>query len=270
VNALTPIIASTREDVARRREALPPAELERLAAARTEDRRPFLDALRAPGLSVIAEHKRRSPSAGVIREDLSLEEVVGAYERAGASALSVLTEEHSFAGSLEDLRAARAAASLPILRKDFIVDPYQVLEAAAFGADAVLLIVAALRRTQLAVLHAQALELGLDVLVEIHDARELGTALGAGATIVGINNRDLTTLEVDTRRTFELRPHLPDEVTVVAESGFSRPEQLAELHEAGVDAVLIGEALMRSADIEAALRTMSSWPRASSSAESRT
>jgi indole-3-glycerol phosphate synthase len=255
-NALTPILASTREDVARRRAAVPPAELEEAAASARGDRRPFVDALRAPGLSVIAEHKRRSPSAGTIREGTVLEDVVGAYQRGGAAALSILTEERYFAGSLDDLRAARAAARLPILRKDFVVDPYQVLESGARGADAILLIVAALDRAQLAELHAQARELGLEVLVEIHDRTEMGTALDLGATLVGINNRDLTTLRVDTRRTFELVSHLPADVTVVAESGFSRAAELDELADAGVSAVLIGEALMRSADIEAACRAL--------------
>ncbi len=253
MNALTPIIASTRADVARRRAAAPPAELEAAVAART-DRRSFIAALRTPGLSVIAEHKRRSPSAGSIREGVALEEVVRAYERGAAAALSILTEERNFGGSLDDLRTARAAASLPLLRKDFVVDSYQVLESWAAGADAILLIVAALERSQLVALQAQALELGLDALVEIHDRSELGTALGAGATLIGINNRDLTTLRVDTRRTFELLPHLPTDVTVVAESGFSARAELDELAGAGVHGVLIGEALMRSPDIEAACR----------------
>jgi indole-3-glycerol phosphate synthase len=255
MNALTPIIESTRLDLAHRRETVSVTQLEAAATART-DRRSFIEALKAPGLSVIAEHKRRSPSAGTIRQGSALDDVVGAYERAGAAALSILTEERNFAGSLDDLRAARAASRLPILRKDFVVDPYQVLESAACGADAILLIVAALERSQLSELHAQALELGLDVLVEIHDRTEMGTALGAGATLVGINNRDLTTLRVDTRRTFELVPHLPADVTVVAESGFSRAAELDELADAGVSAVLVGEALMRSPDIEAACRAL--------------
>ena len=264
MNALTPIIARTREDVAARKQAVPQAELEHLAAARAADDPPrgFVAALRAPGLSVIAEHKRRSPSAGAIREGTPLQDVVGAYERGGAAALSILTEEHSFAGSLDDLRAARQASRLPILRKDFIVDPYQVVESAAAGADAILLIVAALPRDDLHALHAQARDQGLDVLVEIHDRTELGTALGAGATLIGVNNRDLTTLEVDTRRTFELLPHLPDDATVVSESGLRRPEQLDELADAGVSAVLIGEALMRSPDIEEACRTLTTRSKA--------
>jgi indole-3-glycerol phosphate synthase len=182
--------------------------------------------------------------------------VVGAYERGGAAALSILTDAPSFGGSLDDLRAARAATGLPLLRKDFVVDPYQVHESFAAGADAILLIVAALSRGELSALHAAATELGLAALVEVHDEAELDTALELGATIIGINNRDLKTLEVDIRRTFELLPRIGGSAhtraLIVSESGFSRREQIDELAEAGVDAVLIGEALMRSGDIEAA------------------
>ena len=258
MNALDPIIVSTREEVARRRDRVPDAELEREAARRTDELRPFAEALARPGLSVIAEHKRSSPSAGVIRADLQLEEVVGAYERGGAAALSVLTEGPSFGGSLDDLRAARAASALPILRKDFIIDAYQLHEAVAAGADAILLIVAALDRADLEALHETALSLGLAALVEVHDESELEGAAALGARLIGINNRDLTTLRVDIRRTFELLPGVPDGATVVAESGLRSASDLSELEDAGVDAVLIGEALMRSADIEAACRALTS------------
>ncbi len=264
MNRLDPILEATRAEVARRREAVPAAELERAAANRAAaaEMRSFTDALARPGLSVIAEHKRRSPSAGPIREDLELEEVVGAYERGGAAALSILTDGPSFGGSLEDLRAARAATGLPLLRKDFIVDPYQVHESFAAGADAILLIVAALSPDQLSALHAQARGLGMAALVEVHDERELEAALDLIPThptpppVIGINNRDLKTLEVDTRRTFELAPILAGRALVVAESGFSRPDQLDELVGAGVDGVLVGEALMRSPDVEAACREL--------------
>ena len=210
---------------------------------------------------MIAEHKRRSPSAGPIREDLALEDVVAAYERGGAAALSILTEGPSFGGSLDDLRAARRATALPVLRKDFVVDPYQVHESFAAGADAILLIVAALSQAELASLHAEASELGLSALVEVHDERELDLALdllpAQPVPIVGINNRDLKTLEVDTRRTFELlAAGRPARRVVVSESGFSRPEQLDELAQAGVNGVLVGEALMRSPDVEAACRAL--------------
>jgi len=251
VNHLDPILAATREEVARRREAVPPSALER---GDVGDVRSFSDALARPGLSVIAEHKRRSPSAGPIRADLTLEDVVGAYERGGAAALSILTEGPSFGGSLDDLRAARGAASLPLLRKEFIVDSYQVLESFAAGADAILLIVAALSSAMLSALFDEAQDLGLGVLVEVHDERELDAALALGAPVIGINNRDLTTLEVDTGRTLELLPRVAGHALVVSESGFSRPDQLDELAAAGVDAVLIGEALMRSPDVEAACR----------------
>lgn len=218
--------------------------------------RDFPGALTAPGVSVIAEHKRRSPSAGAIREDRSLEEVVLAYERGGAAALSILTEGPNFGGSLEDLRRARAASSLPILRKDFTVDAYQVHEAFAAGADAILLIVAALKDAELRELHDLARELGLAALVEVHDRGELERALALGASLIGINNRDLTTLEVDLGRTYELRQAIPDAVTVVAESGFSEPDQVRELAQARVAAVLMGEALMRAPDIESAVRAL--------------
>jgi indole-3-glycerol phosphate synthase len=259
VNRLDPIVAATREEVARRREVVPPASLEEAGAARRAEDEPmrgFAEALARPGLSVIAEHKRRSPSAGLIREDLVLEDVVRAYERGGAAALSILTEGPSFGGSLDDLRAARAAVGLPLLRKDFIVDPYQVHESFAAGADAILLIVAALPAQELAALHSEALSLGLSVLVEVHDAAELELALGLGARVIGINNRDLKTLEVDTARTFELLPRVAGLALVVSESGFSRPTQLEELARGGVDGVLIGEALMRSPDVEAACRQL--------------
>jgi indole-3-glycerol phosphate synthase len=249
VNALEPIIAMTRQEVARRK-----ADGGRPAPARRGEPRSFTGALARSGLSVIAEHKRRSPSAGAIREDLSLEEVVTAYERGGARALSILTEGPSFGGSLADLRAARAASTLPLLRKDFIVDGFQLEEAFAAGADAVLLIVAALGDEELRRLHRGAGELGLDALVEVHDARELDRATAIGARVIGINNRDLTTLEVDTRRTYELLPLIPEGTLIVSESGFSRPEQLHDLADAGVDAVLVGEALMRARDIERACR----------------
>jgi indole-3-glycerol phosphate synthase len=254
VNALERIVEMTREEVARRkadggvpggRDPFPRGEA-----------RSFAGALAQPGLSVIAEHKRRSPSAGTIRAGLALEDVVSAYERGGARALSILTEGPSFGGSLDDLRAAREASSLPLLRKDFIVDRFQVEEAAAAGADAILLIVAVLGDDDLRRLHEDATELGLDALVEVHDARELGRAVAIGTRLIGINNRDLTTLQVDTSTTFELRERVPADALVIAESGFNRREQLDALRDADVDAVLIGEGLMRAPDIELACRAL--------------
>jgi indole-3-glycerol phosphate synthase len=252
VNRLEPIIAATREEVERRRARTPAGKL----APAEGTPRDFVGALARPGLSLIAEHKRRSPSAGPIREDLSLTEVVSAYERAGAAALSVLTDGPSFGGSLDDLRQARGASSLPILRKDFIVDPYQVHESRAAGADAILLIVAALSPDVLRALHELAGEAGLATLVEVHDVAELETALALDPAVIGINNRDLTTLAVDTSRTFELLPRMPAGTVVVAESGFRSRDELESLAQAGVHAVLMGEALMRSPDVEPACREL--------------
>jgi indole-3-glycerol phosphate synthase len=253
MNALEPILEATRAEVTRRRASVP---VERLPE-RVGEVRPFARALAdGPGISVIAEHKRRSPSAGVIREGASIEDVVCAYERGGARALSVLTDGPSFGGSLDDLRAARAGSALPVLRKDFVVDRYQLHESLAAGADAILLIVAALDGEELADLHAEARQLGLAALVEVHDEAELEIAAALGAELIGINNRDLTTLTVDVERTFELLPHVPTDAIVVAESGLRDREQLDRLADAGADAVLIGESLMRADDPEAACRAL--------------
>jgi indole-3-glycerol phosphate synthase len=255
VNELEKIVAATREETARRRTEAPVDELERAARAR-DHVRPFTEAIAAPGLSLIAEHKRRSPSAGVIREGASIEQIATAYERGGARALSVLTDGPSFGGSLDDLAAARSAATLPALRKDFIVDPYQVVESDAAGADAILLIVAALADDELAQLHNEVGRRGISAVVEVHDQGELDRASELGARIIGINNRDLTTLTVDTRRTFELLPNVPAGALTVAESGFKTRAQLDELAQAGVNAVLVGEALMRTPDVEQACRKL--------------
>jgi len=258
MNVLAEIVATTRERVAERKQRIPEAELARAAAKRasTGDRRSFAAALARPGVSLIAEHKRSSPSAGPIREDIPLEEVVLAYERGGAAAISVLTEETRFGGRLEDLADARQVVQLPILRKDFIVEDYQIHEALAGGADAILLIVAALEPDHLAELHQLAEKLELGALVEVHDERELQVALELEAAIIGVNNRDLSTLEVDTQRTFELRRRIPEGTLVVAESGFRRRSEIEQLAGAGIDAVLVGEALMRAEDIEAATREL--------------
>ena len=247
---------ATRGEVERRRELVPLSQLEAALGDRPEPR-PFQEALTRPGISVIAEHKRRSPSAGPIREDLELVDVVRAYERGGAAALSILTEPSHFGGSLDDLVAARAATHLPVLRKDFIVDEYQLYETAAAGADAVLLIVAALEPEALLALHREAWALDLDVLVEVHDEEELERALEVEAEVIGINNRDLGDFTVDIERTYELLSDVPAGKTVVSESGFSVREELDDLDRVGVDAVLIGETLMRAPDIEAACRELS-------------
>jgi len=256
MNVLDRIVASTRDDVRRRRAAVPLSRLESELAGRGDDR-PFQEALTLPGVSVIAEHKRRSPSAGSIREGATVSDVVLAYERGGAAAISILTEGKHFGGSLDDLREARATCALPILRKDFIVDPYQLYESAAAGADAILLIVAALEPKVLVALYAEARTLDLDVLVEVHDEDELNCALEkVDADVIGINNRDLGDFSVDVERTFELLADIPAGKTVVSESGFHSREQLDALERVGVDGVLVGESLMRAADPESALRAL--------------
>ena len=246
---------ATREELQRRRTLVPLAKLEAALADRP-DPRPFQEALARPGISVIAEHKRRSPSAGLLREGTSVEDVVAAYERGGATALSILTEPFHFEGSLDDLRAARAATHLPVLRKDFIVDQYQLYESAAAGADAILLIVAALEPEDLLGLHREARALDLDVLVEVHDEEELEGALDVEAEVIGINNRDLDDFSVDIERTYELLSDVPAGKIVVSESGFSTRDELDDLDRVGVDAVLIGETLMRARDVEAACREL--------------
>ncbi len=249
------LISVAREGVEERRGRVPLVDLESRLAARGDDR-PFREALVRPGLSLIAEFKRRSPSAGDISATAGVGEQVRAYERGGAAALSVLTDERHFGGSLEDLRAAMAACDLPILRKDFIVDPYQLYEAAVNGADAVLLIVRALDDDSLASMYGEARGLDLDCLVEVHDEQELERALALDADVIGVNNRDLDSGTVDVATTYELMPDVPAGKTVVAESGISSRAQLEELERVGVDAVLIGEALMGAADPEAKVREL--------------
>jgi indole-3-glycerol phosphate synthase len=255
VSVLDRIVDATRADVERRRREVPLAELERHLEIHED--RPFAEALTRPGVSLIAEHKRRSPSAGEIRAGATVADIAAAYQRGGAVALSVLTEGPHFGGTLDDLREAHAASSLPILRKDFVVDPYQVYESAAAGADAILLIVAALRPAELSELHAEATALDLDVLVEVHDEEELTRALElVDADVIGINNRDLASFEVDVERTYELLSDVPAGKTVVSESGFHTREQIEDLERVGVDAVLVGESLMRAPDPEAAVRAL--------------
>ena len=259
MNVLDRIVGDTREEVARRRQRMPLSRLEAALGDRPKGR-PFREALSGPGVSVIAEHKRRSPSAGTIREGSTVTDIVLAYERGGAAALSVLTEPFHFGGSLDDLREALAVTALPVLRKDFIVDPYQLYESAAVGADAILLIVAALEPDDLYDLLHEARALDLDALVEVHDERELEVALDVEADVLGLNNRDLTDFSVDIERTYELLSDVPAGKTVVAESGFSSRDELDELERVGVDAVLIGETLMRAPDVEAACRELAGVP----------
>jgi indole-3-glycerol phosphate synthase len=255
MSRLEELVAGVRDTVERRRSEIALDELREQLGTRT-GYRPFSEALVGPGLSLIAEFKRRSPSAGEIRGGADLAGIVAAYERGGAAALSILTEEHQFGGSLGDLQAARDGCDLPILRKDFTVDPYQLYEAAASGADAVLLVVAALEDNALAGLYEEARALDLDCLVEVHDGDDLERALALDADVIGINNRNLRDLTLDIETTHELMTDVPAGKTVVAESGYEHRHQLDELERIGVDAVLIGEMLMRADDPEGTVREL--------------
>jgi indole-3-glycerol phosphate synthase len=252
---LETVVERTRAEVEARRERIPEAEL-RAQLGPVGRGRPFSEALIDEGISLIAEMKRASPSKGPIRPEASVSDIVSAYQRAGASAVSVLTEPNWFGGSLDDLVEARGACELPLLRKDFVVDEYQLLEARVAGADAVLLIVAALDRGRMGELMAAASDLGLDALVEVHYEKEVEAAVEAGAELIGINNRDLHSLEVDLETTFELLADVPAGTVVVAESGITMNEDVERLERAGVDAILVGEALMRADDPVRAVRTL--------------
>jgi indole-3-glycerol phosphate synthase len=252
---LDDLVDATRQALAQRMREQPLAHLEGQIELGREGR-PFAEALMRPGTSLIAEHKRRSPSAGAIREGVSCADIVRPYERGGAAALSILTEEAHFGGSLSDLREARAATDLPILRKDFTIDPYQLYEAKAAGADAVLLVVGSLDDVELGELWSLANEIDLDAIVEIHDDEELERALAIDCDVIGINNRDLEDFTVDIQRTFDLLADVPAGKVVVSESGIHHRWQIEELEQVGVDAVLIGEVLMRAPDPEAAVREL--------------
>lgn len=249
---LSRIVESRRAEVARRRRIVPETVL-RIAAGKADAPRDFAGALTRNQINVIAEIKKASPSAGVLRHVFEPAALARAFERAGAAALSVLTEEENFQGALAHLRDARAAVELPALRKDFIVDSYQVWEARAANADSFLLIAAALDDAALADLLAFGRELGMEALVEVHTAEELRRALAVRARIVGVNNRNLHTLEVRLETSLELVEMIPDDQTAVSESGLRSPEDLRKLRAAGFDAFLIGESLMREADPGAAL-----------------
>ena len=211
---------------------------------------------------VLAEIKRRSPSAGPIRPDALAGEVAEGYREGGAAALSVLTDREYFGGSLDALREVRAAVDLPLLRKDFVIDPVQIWEARAAGADAVLLIVRALEPAVLGDLQGLAEEAGLHTLIEIHDEAELRLATGVGGVVIGVNNRDLATFQTDLDLSVRLAPLVPPEVTLVAESGIRTAADVQRLGAAGVDAVLVGESLMRQPDLAAAVRALSGQPKA--------
>ena len=252
---LDDIIAARRDDLAAAQRAHP-LEALRERPGWALPRRGFTAALRARRPAVIAEVKKASPSKGVIRADFDPVAIARRYAACGAAAISVLTEERHFQGSPAHLEAIRAAVDVPLLRKDFIVDPYQVAEARAWGADAILLIVAALDDAALRDLHAAALDLGLDVLVEAHTAEEVDRASAAGATLIGINNRDLRTFVTTLETAERLRSRLPAGAVGVAESGIESAADVERLRAAGYDVFLVGESLMRQPDPGAALQAL--------------
>jgi indole-3-glycerol phosphate synthase len=259
-SVLDDIVAGVRIDLARREAATSPADLRAVLADAPPPRDP-MPHFRGPGVSVIAEVKRRSPSKGELAEIAEPAILAEAYARGGAAAISVLTEERRFGGSLADLRAVRAAVDVPVLRKDFIVTPYQLLEARVAGADLALLIVAALDDDTLRRLHDEARELGLTVLVEVHDEAETERAVALGAELIGVNARNLRTLDVDPGTFGRLAPSVPDDRVLVAESGIAGPDDAARFAELGARVVLVGEALVRHGDPEAAVRALAEGPR---------
>jgi indole-3-glycerol phosphate synthase len=255
MSVLDDIVAGVREDLARRQSEVAETDL-RAALADVDAPRDPMPHLRAPGSSVIAEVKRRSPSKGDLAEIADPAALARQYAAGGAAAISVLTEERRFGGSLDDLRAVRSAVDVPLLRKDFMVEPYQVLEARAAGADLVLLIVAALDDDTLRRLHDLAGELGLTALVEVHDEPETERAVALGAELVGVNARNLRTLEIDQDTFGRLAPLVPDDRVKVAESGIFGPVDVKRHVDEGARAVLVGEALVKDGDPESAVRSM--------------
>jgi indole-3-glycerol phosphate synthase len=251
---LARIVAAKREEVAR---LLPlRGRLEKRAEAAHRGRRDFRGALGAHTPAVIAEIKKASPSRGLLAAEFDPARIARCYEAGGAAALSVLTDEGFFQGSLGDLACARAAVALPVLRKDFTIDTVQIVEAAAHGADAILLIAAILTERQIRDYREAAEGYGLAALVEVHNARELEAAAGAGADIIGVNNRNLTTFEVTLETSLELARRMPAGALRVAESGIHRPEDVRQLRQAGYTVFLVGEHLMKSPDPAAALRAL--------------
>lgn len=252
------ILETKRADVAARKACISLGALEERIKAQSAPRgfKAALDARAATGPALIAEIKRASPSKGLIRENFNPSAHAAAYAAGGATCLSVLTDEQWFQGADHHLEAARAACPLPVLRKDFMIDPWQAPEARAIGADAILLIMAALDDALLAEIEAAAIECGMDVLVEVHDARELERALKLKSRLIGVNNRDLRDFTVDFSRTYDLVVKAPAGCTFVAESGLSTRADLDAMGEKGVRCFLIGEALMRADDVETATRAL--------------
>jgi indole-3-glycerol phosphate synthase len=247
------IVAAKRREIAAARDFQPEAEL-RKRLAHAPPPRDFFAALAQSGpIRLIAEIKKASPSAGVIRADFDPVAIAGVYERRGAACLSVLTDEQFFQGRLEYLTAARSSVAIPVLRKDFVLDSYQLLEARAAGADAVLLIAECLDNCQLRNLHNESVELGMTPLVELYEPENLPSVLDAGAVVVGVNNRNLHTFEVNLEHTLRLCDSVPDDCVLVSESGIKTRADVERLEAAGVDAILVGESLMRETDVGAAV-----------------
>lgn len=253
LTVLDQIVVRKRAELVSERALVKQEDLEGKAAPK---RRGFRAALQAKRPAIIAEIKKASPSAGLIAEEFDPATIARGYQAAGAAALSVLTDKQYFQGSLDDLIAARTATSLPVLRKDFTLDRYHLLQASTHGADCVLLIVAVLDLTELKELLAAAEELQLDALVEVHDGDELDRALAAGATFIGVNNRNLKTLEVSLETSFELAGRFPDGILRISESGIRQPEHVRRLQDAGYQGFLVGESLMRQSDQGRALASL--------------
>jgi indole-3-glycerol phosphate synthase len=253
MSILRKILEAKKEELMERKRKMPLSVLQ-MQFAEAPEIRPFAAVLKretGEPIRLIAELKKASPSKGVFRSDFNAEKILLAYEQSPASALSILTDEKFFLGSLDNLALARRATTKPLLRKDFIIDPYQIYEAKVYGADAVLLIVAALDDVKLKELLSLAGKLGMDALIEVHTETELEKAINAGAKLIGINNRNLQTFEVDLGTTLRLRKLIPNSCVVVSESGIESREHVKALEDAGVDAILVGEALIRSDDPKA-------------------
>jgi indole-3-glycerol phosphate synthase len=251
---LARIVSRKQEEL--RAEKLPAAELRQIAESRRADRRNFAAALRSKRPAIIAEIKKASPSRGVLVADFRPVEFAKQYQQGGAAALSVLTDHDFFQGSLADLHVARAACNLPVIRKDFTISEFHVIEAAAYGADAILLIAAILDESELRGFRELAREFEMAALVEVHDARELEIALRSGAEIIGVNNRDLRTFQVSLETSINLAPHIPQTVIKVSESGIFNSADINRLLDAGYDAFLVGEHLLKSPDMVRALQDL--------------
>lgn len=252
-NVLDRIVAHKRGEIAARKEQVSRSSLEaQLDDAPTA--RDFFAALDQPGIRLIAEVKKASPSKGVIRDDFDPVSIARQYAAHGAACISVLTDEHFFQGHLDYLRQIRQSIDIPVLRKDFILDTYQLIEARVAGADAVLLIAECLDDCHLRKLHNETIDLGMTPLVELYEPANIDRVLQAGATLVGVNNRDLRTFETDLQHTVRMRSRIPDECLLVGESGIAGPEDVRMLAEQGVDAILVGESLMASEDVGQAVR----------------